>query len=304
MATKPWRFAPLRRATVFLVVVAVGAGVGFGAMALARGDSHPRRRPPTPSVAAFRFPTHEPIGAAHGEDVQEGVVEPASARAALETFLAAERDGLPSRSFRLLTSVDQEDVGSAAAWAASSAERAHPLSFAVTSDQSAPDGDEIRVDITRHPSLDQFAGFVSARATQVWMVVREGDAWRVRAAPVSDEPVLPPVAAAADAAGAWAQASASCDRAAAKRLQDGDDLSGPADLLAAPCREHGTWTAVGAPTTLDRAPDTQALVEAYGPDVGSWARLVPVRGPQSHFLAAVAPLGEDWRVIGVTSDGG
>ena len=56
--------------------------------------------------------------------------------------------------------------------------------------------------------------------------------------------------------------------------------------------------------TLDRAPDTQALVEAYGPDVGSWARLVPVRGPQSHFLAAVAPLGEHWRVIGVTSDGG
>ena len=304
MATKPWRFAPLRRAGVFLVVVAVGAGVGFGAVALVRGDSRPRRRPPTPSVATFRFPPHGPIGAAHTEDVEEAVVAPASAHAALEAFLAAERDGLPSRSFHLLTRADQEDVGSAAAWAASSAARARPLSFAFTSARPAPEGDEITVDVTRHPSLDQFAGFVSARATQVWRVEREGDAWRVGAAPVSDDPVLPPVAAAADEAGAWAQASASCDRAAAKRLQDGEDLSGPTDLLAAPCREHGTWTAVGPPMTLDRAPDTQALVEAYGPDVGSWARLVPVRGPHSHFLAAVAPLGEDWRVIGVTSDGG
>src|SRR5207237_9405662 len=163
-----------RRATVFLVVLAAGAGVESGARPLARGHSRPRRRPPTPSVAAFRFPTHGPIGVAHAEDVQEAVVEPASARAALETFLAAERDGLPSRSFHLLTSADQEDVGSVAAWAAGSAARPRPLSFAFTSTRPAPDGDEITVDITRHPSLDQFAGFVSARATQVWRVVREG----------------------------------------------------------------------------------------------------------------------------------
>jgi hypothetical protein len=304
VATKPWRFAPLRRAGVALVVVAVGAGAGFGAVALARGDSRPSGRPATPSVAAFRLSTQGPIGAARAEAAPEALAEPASTTAALEAFLEAERDGLTARSYRLLTSADQDDIGSAAAWAAGSADRPRPVAFTVTSTRSTPEGDDITVDVSRQPSLDPFAGFVSGRAVQVWRVVHEGDTWRIDAAPVSEDPVLPPVAAAADAAGRWVEASASCDRAAANHLQAVADLSGPADLLGAPCRERGAWTAAGPPTTLDRAPDTQALVEAYGPDVGSWARLVPVRGPQSHFFAALVPLGDDWRVIGVTSDGG
>jgi len=87
-------------------------------------------------------------------------------------------------------------------------------------------------------------------------------------------------------------------------VQGAPDLIGPEDLVNAPCRERGSWSVGGPAVTLDRAPDVQTFVEAYGPDVGTWTRLVPVRGPGAHFLAAVAPLGDDWRVIGVTSDGG
>jgi len=306
VATKPWGFAPLRRMALGLLVVAVGVSAGIGAVALTqRGGNGPKRRPPTPSVVAFHFPTH---GVVHSVAVDvapaDPFVEPASARAALEDFLGAERDGRTAHSFRLLTSADQQDVVSAAAWAESSANRPAPLTFAVTSEQSTADGEQISVVVTRRPSLDQFAGFVSAQATQVWHVVREGDSWRVGAEPVAEDPALPPVAAAADIAGRWAQASSACNRAGATSLEGVPDLTAPEDLLRAPCAERGSWTVTGPVTTLDRAPDPQAFVEAYGPDVGTWIRLVPVLGPRTHFFVAVAPLGDDWRVIGVTSDGG
>ena len=87
-------------------------------------------------------------------------------------------------------------------------------------------------------------------------------------------------------------------------LEGVPNLTGPEDLLGAPCSERGAWMVAGAPVTLDRAPDTESFVEAYGPDVGTWMRLVPVYGPRTHFLVAVAPLGDAWRVIGVTGDGG
>jgi hypothetical protein len=55
--------------------------------------------------------------------------------------------------------------------------------------------------------------------------------------------------------------------------------------------------------STDDALDLQPIVEAYGPDVPTWTRLVPVQGPHTHFLVAMAPVGDDWRVIGATADG-
>ena len=37
---------------------------------------------------------------------------------------------------------------------------------------------------------------------------------------------------------------------------------------------------------------------AFGPEVGSWARLVPVQGPGTRFSVVVGPLGDAWRVLG------
>lgn len=305
MGRKPWRFAPLRRVATVALVVAVGAGAGLGAMALLEGGSGgPRRRPPTPSVIAFRFPTGGVVHPVAAEPETEEFAEPTSARAALEDFLGAERDGRPTLSYRLLTSGDKQDAGSAAAWTASSPERPQPLRFAVMAERPSADGAAVTVDVSRHSSLDHFGGFVSARATQVWDVVHEGRTWRVRGEPLSEDPVLPPLAGAADVAVRWVRASAACDGTARVALEGVPNLTGPEDLLAAPCAERGSWTVAGQPAALDRAPDSQAFVEAYGPDVGTWLRLVAVRGPRTHFFVALAPLGGDWRVIGVTSDGG
>jgi hypothetical protein len=61
---------------------------------------------------------------------------------------------------------------------------------------------------------------------------------------------------------------------------------------------------VGATTALDDSHDVRAYLAAFGPGITSWGRLVPVQGPTSRFLAAVGPLGDDWRVLGVLVDGG
>ena len=34
------------------------------------------------------------------------------------------------------------------------------------------------------------------------------------------------------------------------------------------------------------------------PEVGAWARLVPVQGPGTRFSVVVGPLGDGWRVLG------
>jgi hypothetical protein len=284
-----------------LLVVAVGLAAGFGAVAFAAGSDGPRRRAAQPSVSRFRFPSA--IGAATAAAVPPPPSLPGSGRAAVEAFLAAERAADSTSAFGLLTAGDQQSVGSATAWSDGRADRPVPVTFDVTAEQPRPEGDDVTVAVTRAPSLDPFAGFVSGRAMQVWRAVPEDGTWRVQAEPVSETPVLPPAAGASQPVDQWVQALASCDPTRARSVQAGPVVYGSLDLVSVPCRERGAWHA-GIPITLDRAADVQPLVEAYGPDVGDWARLVPAHGPRSHFLVAVAPLGDVWRVIGVTSDGG
>jgi hypothetical protein len=42
------------------------------------------------------------------------------------------------------------------------------------------------------------------------------------------------------------------------------------------------------------------FVTAFGPETGSWARVVPVTAPVS-LRAVVAPIGDEWVVVGVLS---
>ncbi len=43
----------------------------------------------------------------------------------------------------------------------------------------------------------------------------------------------------------------------------------------------------------------QPYLSTFGPEVQTWARLVPVQGPKTRFAVVVAPLGDAWRVLGV-----
>ena len=160
----------------------------------------------------------------------------------------------------------------------------------------------MEVSATHASSLDPIRGLVPARSTSVWLVQAEGGTWRVSADALSFRPVLPPASDATLVVQGWVSLLAACEPNSAAQLQVSANLYGPAGLVKAPCEARGTWTA-GAPIGLDRTPDARAFLAAFGPEVGSWARLVPVRGPGNTFLAAVAPVGDSWQVMGVAVAG-
>ncbi|MGH9223903.1 MAG: hypothetical protein ACRD2W_09020, partial [Acidimicrobiales bacterium] len=160
---------------------------------------------------------------------------------------------------------------------------------------------DVRAVVTSAPSLDPFAGLVTAESEVVWRARLEEDGWRLAAEPESTHLRLPPDGGAAATAREWIDATATCDAARARDLQAVDVLYGPADIVAAPCRRPASW-AVGAPAPLSESPDTFALQAAFGSDVASWGRIVPVRAPGApSFFVALAPVGDHWRVMGVTA---
>ena len=161
------------------------------------------------------------------------------------------------------------------------------------------------VDVTvtlAHPAaIDPFAGLVPGRTVEVWRASRQDGRWRVAADPRSVRADLPGDDRAPGAVTAWVERLLGCDRAGAAALQAGAELYGPADLPELPCRTRGRWT-VAAPEPFDAAVEPEAYVAAFGPEVGAWARLVPVQGPRTRFSVVVGPLGDAWRVLGTDSD--
>jgi hypothetical protein len=129
----------------------------------------------------------------------------------------------------------------------------------------------------------------------------EAGHWRVDAEPRAVEALLPAEAPAADVVRAWLDRLVACDTGGAAALQVDAQLGGWREVSGDPCRRAGTWHS-GAVEAPRRTTDLTTFAAAYGPDVGAWARLVPVDGPARRFLAVVAPLGERWRVLGITTD--
>ncbi|HJU03239.1 MAG TPA: hypothetical protein VJ966_18745, partial [Actinomycetes bacterium] len=100
-----------------------------------------------------------------------------------------------------------------------------------------------------------------------------------------------------EAVTAWVERLLGCDPKGAAAWQAGAELYGAADLPELPCRARGRWT-VAAPRSFDAAVEPEAYVAAFGPEVGAWARLVPVQGPGARFSVVVGPVGDAWRVLG------
>jgi hypothetical protein len=287
-------------------VVAAGLALGVGGFAVFDRNETPSYRPGTPSVTAFSFSTSVPDAPpAPPEVVPELAEEPADAAGAVAAFLQPLADARPDAAYPLLDQASRLRYPTMAAWARAQADRAAPLTFSegpARPSRDRPGAFEVEVEATHRPSLDAIRGLVPASSTSVWLVRREAEAWRVSADPVSFRPVLPDEAEATGVVQGWVILLAACDMPAAAGHQVSADIYGPAALVRAPCETRGTWTA-GDPVGLDRTPDPRAFLAAFGPEVASWARLVPVQGPGNRFLAAVAPMGDSWQVMGVAVDG-
>jgi hypothetical protein len=293
-AARPDRRRLLRVVGVGVAGIAVGVGVTLAAAGLGGGAGRAAsvQRLDLPAGAAAPAAA-TPDGAGTAAPVRAG-----SARAAVQRFLQAGADGDFAVAYGLLDQAGRKRYPSLARFTRAQADRAEVTAVRVGRERRAGDA---RADVTAtltHPAaIDPFAGLVPARTVEVWRASRQDGRWRVAAEPVSVRADLPADDRAPEAVTAWVERLLGCDRQGAAGLQAGAGLYGPADLAELPCRERGRWT-VAAPESFDAAVEPEAYVAAFGPEVGSWARLVQVQGPRSRFSVVVGPLGDAWRVLG------
>ena len=293
VSARPGRLRLLRVVGVGVAGIAVGVGVTLAAHGLGGGAER------AASVQRLDLPAGPAPTAAQGPGGAAAAPVPAgSARATVRRYLQAGADGDLAIAYGLLDEAGRRRYPSLARFTRARADRSPVTAVRVGREHRAGDG---RAEVTvtlRHPAaIDPFAGLVPARTVEVWRASRQDGRWRVAADPVSVRAELPGEDRAPEAVTAWVRRLLGCDRQGAAGLQAGTELYGPADLAERPCRERGRWT-VAAPQSFDAAVEPEAYVAAFGPEVGAWARLVPVQGPRTRFSVVVGPLGDSWRVLG------
>ena len=220
-----------------------------------------------------------------------------SARAAVQRFLQAGADGDFAVAYDLLDQAGRKRYPSLARFTRAQADRAEVTAVRVGRERRAgdPAGRRHRHPVPpgRHRPVRR-AG--PARTVEVWRASRQDGRWRVAADPVSVRADLPGDDRAPEAVTAWVERLLGCDRQGRPASRPGPSCTGRPTWPGS-CQERGRWT-VAAPEGFDAAVEPEAYVAAFGPEVGSWARLVPVQGPRSRFSVVVGPLGDAWRVLG------
>jgi len=284
-----------RRQAIALGIGVAGLAVGVGVAALA--NRQPARPRPTASVQHLDLSYH-PEGTQAATAAPAKPVAAGSAAEAVQRFLRANAKQDFATSFALLDRASQKDSQTVAGWTAAQADRPPVTGVTIGGERRGAGGAvEVIATVTHPAAVDPFAGLTPGRTVEVWRAHREGGRWRVVADPVSVRTLLPADAGAAAAVQSWVDRLARCDAGGAADLQAAAELYGPTDLAAAPCQEHGAWKAT-ATRGFDAAADPQPYLSAFGPEVQTWARLVPVQGPRTRFAVVVAPLGDAWRVLG------
>ncbi|HEU4900475.1 MAG TPA: hypothetical protein VFX88_23360 [Actinomycetota bacterium] len=298
-AARPDRRRLLRVAGAGLAGLALGVGAALA------GHGLGGRSEPAASVQRLDLPAGTPaagVGPA-GAVAADGPapappVGAGTARAAVRRFLQAGADGDLEVAYRLLDDAGRRRYPSLARFTRAQADQARVTGVRVGAERRAGAGTaNVTVTLTHPAAIDPFAGLVPARTVEVWRASRQDGRWWVAADPLSARADLPGDDRAPEAVSAWVERLLDCDRAGAAGLQAAADLYGPADLAERPCTERGRWT-VAAPEGFDAAVEPEAYVAAFGPEVGAWARLVPVQGPRTRFSVVVGPLGDAWRVLG------
>ncbi|MGH8927902.1 MAG: hypothetical protein ACRDWH_06095 [Acidimicrobiia bacterium] len=265
---RPW--------TVCLAMVAVLAGCGSGQSAIQPNPDTPATTLTTAALAPdYVAATPGPVGAVEG-------------------FLAAEVRGEFEAGFEFLTEADQLEAGGSTGWVAN-----HFLvlpvitGYRVRSDVRNGDRAEVVVDLVLASSLDQIVGLTAARATSTWVVVEEGLVWKLAFTESSLVPLLPDASNAPAAVTAWVEERQGCRNG--RSWEEG--LLGSPRLIDSICGSTEP-VSVGAVERLDDAASSAPFLAAFGPQVGDWARIVPVEGPLS-IRVVVAPVADQWIVIGV-----
>jgi hypothetical protein len=288
----------VRRFVGTAAVVACCGAVGFVAAATPRffssdGESGSSRGNPRIALSDLADARDPATPAANGSTDVEPAGTPASTpMEAVESFLAAEIRADYAESYRLLSAPDRAEVGSRSEW-----EVAHgqlPIVTGVTLGDATSDGTRAEVDaeVTFEPALDETRGLVPSRAQGVWVAVAEDGGWRVAHSERRLLPQYPDGNGAVTAAETWAQVRTEC------RAGDEYDggLLGATGPVAALCGAPGPVD-VGAVSNLEPGVGVEPFLAAFGPEVLSWARVVPLASPVP-LEVVLAPVADHWVVVG------
>jgi hypothetical protein len=284
-----------------LALGALALVLGFGIAAtprlLSSGDDehltnaargHPRAIPTAP-IATPNAPVSPQVAVAAGP---EPPAAPApSPAAAVHAFLRAEAEGDFTSSYGLLAVGDRIAQRSRAGWAAAHAQLPVVRRFTIGDVRADNARAEVDAQVSLRPELDPVVGLVPGSAASTWIALAEDGGWRVAFADSTLTPKYPAVDGAPDAARSWVADREGCrSRSRAELLASGrltDEL----------CSARG-HVRVGAPSSLEPGEPSDPFLAAYGPDVFTWAQVVPVSSP-ARVGAVLAPLGPRWRVIGL-----
>lgn len=303
------RVSGTQRGSRALLVATLGFGLGLGGTWLVFGrPAGTSGQVAQPSVTEFGFPAAAPNPLAPNtaaDSSSVGVELPTDPVSAVGLVLRSLASGDPAGGYPFLDDATRRRWPTPAAWVAAQSDRPAITAFEVlgsrTVEGEATGVVTVTVRATHQPRLDPFSGLVPAATEQVWTARLAGATWLVDGVSPTSRFLVPSDEAAPDVVRAWLDAQLACDSGRAAHLQASSRLSGTADLPGLPCAERGSWT-VGQVTGLDALPAAAALVAAYGPEVGQWARAVPMSSPLGRVLwATVAPLGESWRLVGLTA---
>lgn len=214
--------------------------------------------------------------------------------AAVESFLTAEIAGDFEGSFKLLSQADQEAAGGVDGWVAE-----HYLvvptirGYQLTADTAGATRAEVLAGLNLEADLDQLVGLIPGHADATWIVVEEGDEWRIAFAESRIDPVFLEDGAAPAAVAEWVANRQSCQPDTERDFA----LVGFSSLADPLCGSSGS-VRVSDPMPLEDAADAAPFLAAFGPEVGIWARVVEVQAPVALRVVA-APIGDQWVVIGV-----
>ena len=214
---------------------------------------------------------------------------------AVELFITAEVAGDSRASFALLGAADRAKYVSEAGWQAAHRNLPRLMAFEpVGRGAQGDDNIEIVGTATLVPELSEIKGLVPATATARFSAVAEGGGWRVAATGTRLQPILPDDRRAAAGVQAWLAARRACLTPTGERKGSLVGVVGLADRL---CGSTGE-ASVGKPQPLLDTADLAPFIAAFGPEAGLWARVLAVQSPVP-LRAVVAPLGNDWTVVGI-----
>jgi hypothetical protein len=283
----PRSFRPRRQLFALAILVLLGLGAFAGTKVGARHESKAEHvAPPIPAAQAPLKPVVLP------STVTVPGLTGATPTLAVTKFLDAEIAGDYDASLAYLIDTERAQAGAPEVWKAAHGQLPHYTSYKI----DAPTGDG-RVVTTVHyePRLDEIVGFTPGAATVTWAANSEADGYRVSLIGTTVQAVLPADAAAPKAALAWAQSRQQCQTT----NQYVGNLLGQPDVAQGLCHVGGSFSASGA-TPLATFADTTAITNAFGGDADRFTRVVTLHGP-SELKVVVAPLGDEWVVVGVAA---